>query len=706
MPYVLVCEDKGVFNGTRFDDCPDWGESNQPIPREAMAQMSANYLSACGADVSLDAATKAQTAARIGDYATIGDGNKDAVLWCYAMGILSGTGNGFAPKSTLTRAQAATVLCSVYDAVHGASQEVNPPDVPSDLPPQIELIDGGKRIAFRARVHHEVEGSPQSKDKFSFRISPAENYPGVIMPSDNNAYIYGTGDATFEPIQFTAAGTYSFTISEEVGMENYRYDAREWTVTVTVTGSMGAPMGTIGGQYNTSVYTVPADANKDGYITQSEVEAVLAALKEEFPPFTRWNDPAIWGTSSTPNGYIEYTSQYPNGIHRYQSPTMGSARGCAAWAYLVSDRIFGNLPRREISDVHMMEVGDIFYAHSPHWSVFLYADGEYPVVTSSGSTPDSIIGWASGNDSYDEWQWLVDNSKATIYTRYPAGEAPTGDMAVESTTYTCSDGKTGTTASFISTCLDAPTWSDETVAKAQAIMSDMTLEEKVGQLFLLHFPGDGAGTVAQATALINKYHPGGYLVFAAMFEKSNPTAVRQKIADTQAASDIPLLITVDEEGGIAASGNRVVRVSKYSQYGHAPFQSPQELKAAGGLSAVAADAVDKANFLRDLGLNVNHAPVADVSVPGGMMYGRTWGGDGVENAEYVETLVEASEAAKMPTTMKHFPGYGATSADTHNGFAVNDLSLDDFYYNDLLPFHAGIAAGGRAVMVTHNTIGC
>lgn len=231
-------------------------------------------------------------------------------------------------------------------------------------------------------------------------------------------------------------------------------------------------------------------------------------------------------------------------------------------------------------------------------------------------------------------------------------------------------------------------------------MAGMTLEEKVGQLFLLHYPGDGSGTVAQATDLINKYHPGGYLVFASMFENSTPAAVRQKIAGTQAASDIPLLFTVDEEGG------KVVRISDKSQYGHAPFCSPQELKAAGGLSAVTADSKDKAAFLKDLGLNVNHAPVADTAGPSGYIYARTWGGTALENALYVETLAAAYDGTGVGATMKHFPGYGGTSANTHNGFAVNELTLDDFYYNDLLPFHAGIAAGGRAVMVTHNTIGC
>lgn len=305
---------------------------------------------------------------------------------------------------------------------------------------------------------------------------------------------------------------------------------------------------------------------------------------------------------------------------------------------------------------------------------------------------------------YADWPAGVGNTR--ILSRYPSGTNTPSTLSVDTIVYAQGEKTSAETASFINTCLDTPTWSAETKEKARKIMADMTLEEKVGQLFLLHYPGDGSGTVAQATALIDKYHPGGYLVFASMFENNTTAGVQKKIADTQAASDIPLLFTVDEEGGIAASGNRVVRVSKYPQYGHDPFRSPQELKAAGGLAAVAADAVDKANFLANLGLNVNHAPVADVAGPGGMMYGRTWGGDGLENAKYVETLVEASEGAGMPTTLKHFPGYGGTSSDTHNGFAVNDLSLEDFYYNDLLPFHAGIAAGSRAVMVTHNTINC
>lgn len=323
----------------------------------------------------------------------------------------------------------------------------------------------------------------------------------------------------------------------------------------------------------------------------------------------------------------------------------------------------------------------------------------------SGSLVPDTGGSSSINDEnykYDERVW-----KLMVEVTEENGEL------VATGTYSCPIDygasyypETTEGAEFITIYKGSNGWSSNTIRQANHIMEGMTLEEKVGQLFLLHYPGDGSGTVAQAQSLIEKYHPGGYLVFAAMFQNSNPTAVRQKIADTQASSDIPLLFSVDEEGGIAASGNRVVRISKYSQYGHAEFQSPQELKAAGGLSAVVSDSKDKAAFLKDLGLNVNHAPVADVSAPGGMMYGRTWGGDGVETAEYVETLIKAYDGTGVGTTMKHFPGYGATSADTHNGFAINDLTKDEFDHNDLLPFYAGIAAGGQSVMVTHNTINC
>ena len=117
------------------------------------------------------------------------------------------------------------------------------------------------------------------------------------------------------------------------------------------------------------------------------------------------------------------------------------------------------------------------------------------------------------------------------------------------------------------------------------------------------------------------------------------------------------------------------------------------------------DCVEKSALLKSLGLNVNHAPVADLATDStSFMYQRAWQGDGVETAKYVDAVVRTTEMGGIGTTMKHFPGYGGTSGDTHAGFNINSLPLENFLYDDTLPFQAGMAAGGHSVMVTHNTI--
>lgn len=265
---------------------------------------------------------------------------------------------------------------------------------------------------------------------------------------------------------------------------------------------------------------------------------------------------------------------------------------------------------------------------------------------------------------------------------------------------------TGTQDAFVIRCNEGFQWSDATKQQAQEIMDGMTLEEKVGQLFIAHYPGDGSGSNEQAATLVESYHPGAFLVFAAMFNNRTPSDVVSKVNAAQAAAvadtGIPMFFSVDEEGG------NVVRISDKAAYGHSKFLS--QLSMAGkGAAAIEADAADKAQFLYGLGMNVNHAPVADVSGPGGYMYTRerVYGGDPLKVAEYVAASVRGHMTVdNIGTSIKHFPGYGSTSSDTHNGFAVNSLPRGDFDYGDLLPFYAGIAAGSKSVMVTHNIIEC
>jgi len=101
---------------------------------------------------------------------------------------------------------------------------------------------------------------------------------------------------------------------------------------------------------------------------------------------------------------------------------------------------------------------------------------------------------------------------------------------------------------------------------------------------------------------------------------------------------------------------------------------------------------------------MNHAPVADVASTG-YIYARTWGGDGLDNASYVEAAVKGMEEAGMGTTLKHFPGYG-NNADTHTGISYDRRPYETFTSSDFLPFQAGIESGADMVLVSHNIVDC
>ena len=229
----------------------DWNAvANTPIKREHMAQMMYNALVDVGAMLpTYEEYT--EVSLHINDI--IDCENDEAVAVCYTLKLLSGNGNGFFnPRDPMTRAQAAVVLCNIYGYVTGpdSDQPTTPtetrgivgvtctkvPETASDK--VLDVITIIKTSGFQAGTKLSIE--------------PKEDYSSVIMPDDDTAIIEGTGDATFKEIRFTEPGTYSFRIYEEEGEEHYRYDGREWEVTVTVTGTAGAPAGAVGGRYDTS----------------------------------------------------------------------------------------------------------------------------------------------------------------------------------------------------------------------------------------------------------------------------------------------------------------------------------------------------------------------------------------------------------------------------------------------------------------------
>ena len=245
--------------------------------------------------------------------------------------------------------------------------------------------------------------------------------------------------------------------------------------------------------------------------------------------------------------------------------------------------------------------------------------------------------------------------------------------------------------------------SDETTAAeektperlaAEKIMSEMTIDEKIGQLFFSRIPTDYDTAISD----MEKYQPGGYVFFASEFENRTPETMKTYTDALKWAAKIVPLLAVDEEGGT------VTRISRFKQYRAEKFLSPRELMA-GGTELVASDTREKCSLISSLGLNLNLAPVADISTdPNDFIYYRSAGDLGAAT-DYVTTYVIESLKAGVGSALKHFPGYG-NNVDTHTGIAVDKRSADTFRASDFLPFKAGIEAGCGIVMVSHNIVEC
>lgn len=229
-------------------------------------------------------------------------------------------------------------------------------------------------------------------------------------------------------------------------------------------------------------------------------------------------------------------------------------------------------------------------------------------------------------------------------------------------------------------------------AKLAALLSAMTVEEKVGQLFFVRCPESGAAEDAA------QYHLGGILLFGRDFKDKTKDEVTASIAAYQAAAELPLFIGVDEEGGT------VCRVSSQKQFRASRFTAPQKLYRSGGLDAVLAEDAERNALLASFGINVNFAPVADVSEDeSDFIHDRSLGVDAATTAEVVAAMVRQMRSDGMGSVLKHFPGYGS-NVDTHTGIAVDERSLESFRTCDFLPFVSGIAAGSPFVLVSHNIV--
>lgn len=235
---------------------------------------------------------------------------------------------------------------------------------------------------------------------------------------------------------------------------------------------------------------------------------------------------------------------------------------------------------------------------------------------------------------------------------------------------------------------------EDTEQKIDDIIEGMTLEEKVGQLFFIKDDGRFRSDI------LEQYPVGGIILFDGDFKGKSAQNLRDYISAFQDNSRYPLLMGVDEEGGT------VIRLSKYSTYADTPFQSPRNLYSSGGFEAIREDTVLKSELLLSYGINVNFAPVCDISGDSDdFMYSRSISGDPEVVSEFAALSVSVMHDEGIGSVLKHFPGYGS-NGDTHTDVIRDSRDYDTFVEQDFKPFQAGIDAGADCVLVNHNIVAC
>lgn len=263
-----------------------------------------------------------------------------------------------------------------------------------------------------------------------------------------------------------------------------------------------------------------------------------------------------------------------------------------------------------------------------------------------------------------------------------SSEAPSEEPSIPSTTPSTSIAPT------------EPPQPTEPPDPIREMLDQMSLEERVGQLFLARCQEDAA------LSHIDQYHLGGFVLFGADFREETKESMRQKLSAYQTASKLPLLIAVDEEGGT------VNRVSANSAFRDAGFSSIRALYDGGGLDWILSVEEEKCQLLHSLGINVNLAPVCDITTnPSAFMYRRSLGRDAETTAEVISAMVRLMNQNQIGSSLKHFPGYG-NNTDTHTGIAIDSRSLAELESIDLVPFRAGIQAGCGSILVSHTIVQC
>lgn len=227
-------------------------------------------------------------------------------------------------------------------------------------------------------------------------------------------------------------------------------------------------------------------------------------------------------------------------------------------------------------------------------------------------------------------------------------------------------------------------------------ISVMPLEDKVAGLFIVTPEAiTGVSTAVQAgegtQKALTKYAVGGIVYFEKNIRSREQ--ITEMLDNTELYTKYPIFLAVDEEGG---SVSRVAKAGIGEK-----TASAAEIGAGGDTQAAYQAGTTIGGTLKELGFNLDFAPVADVaSVENSIMANRSYGSDAAAAGAMAGAMVQGLKEQGIASCLKHFPGLGAATEDPHQGLSTISLTMEQFENGEKAAFAAGIEAGADMVMIS------
>lgn len=252
---------------------------------------------------------------------------------------------------------------------------------------------------------------------------------------------------------------------------------------------------------------------------------------------------------------------------------------------------------------------------------------------------------------------------------------------------------------------EAPTQPEPTAPPdyVTSLMQEMTLRQKVGQLFIVHpdsldpppNPDEkcAVGCTPAMMEALQQYPVGGIIMFGENIE--SPDQIRKFNTDLQACAEIPLFLCIDEEGGLVA------RLANHKAFDLPKYRSAASVGKSGDPSKALEMGRTIGGYLKEYGFNVDFAPVADVNTnPKNTIIGsRAFSSKPETAAQMAAAMAEGLREEGIIPTFKHFPGHGDTAEDSHDALAVSRKTAEELAGCEWIPFES--ATENDMIMMGH-----